>query len=176
MRFPQFTEQEFTIDGSWQDDERQLRFTSTISSSARFVILSLLKYGDEYHYMRHNKSVASEVPLELFQSKFPHQNRYQHTLSIGYSVNTGAISEGRLFLPADLPMIFQTGQLFTFATDARNQPFIHLVAIAKTDIKSKRCGIWAVKPRLLDGLKEPWLNVLSRTRQVVIRFGRRALL
>lgn len=32
------------------------------------------------------------------------------------------------------------------------------------DIKSKRNGIWALKPRLLDSVDEPWRHVLSRTR------------
>jgi hypothetical protein len=96
MRFPQLTPQILTIEGTWQGDERQLRFTGTISSSAPFVILSLLRCGDAFHYTKHNKSDALEVPLNLYQGKFPHQNRYQHTLMIGNSVNTDAVSEGRL--------------------------------------------------------------------------------
>jgi hypothetical protein len=169
MLFPHFADQEITIDGSWQGDERQLRFTVIISSSEPFVILSLLKCGDEYHYMKHRKSDALEVPLNLYQGKFPHQNRYQHSLMIGNSVNTGAVSEGRLFIHAELPMAFYTGQMLTFATDAQNQPFIYLMAIAKVDIKSKRCGIWAVKTRLLEGVEEPWRSIFSRTRHGFIR-------
>jgi hypothetical protein len=42
MMFPHFTELEITIDGMWQGNDRQLRFTGTVSSSAPFVILSLL--------------------------------------------------------------------------------------------------------------------------------------
>jgi hypothetical protein len=83
---------------------------------------------------------------------------------IGNSVNTGAVSEGRLFIHDELPMTFQSGRLYTFATDTQNQPFIYLVAIAKADIKSKRCGIWGLKPRLLEGVDEPWWNVFSKTR------------
>lgn len=169
MLFPHFTDQEITIDGSWQGDDRQLRFTGTISSSAPFVIISLLRRAEAYHYMKHRKSNALEVPLNLYQGKFPHQNRYQHTLMIGHTVNTGAVSEGRLFLAEELPMTFQTGQLFAFGTDAQSQPFIYLLAIAKVDIKSKRCGIWAVKPRLLEGVDETWRNVFSRTRHGFIQ-------
>jgi hypothetical protein len=62
------------------------------------VILSLLKYGETYHYMKHTKPDALEVPLVLYQMKFPNQNRYQHTLSIANSVDPGANSEGRLCL------------------------------------------------------------------------------
>lgn len=125
--------------------------------------------------MKHRKSYAPDVPLNLYQGKFPHQNRYQHILIIGNSANTGAISEGRLFLADELPMTFRTGRLFTFATDFQNQPFIYLLAIAKMDIKSKRCGIWAVKPRLLEGVDEPWLNVLSRTRHGFIQISMRTM-
>lgn len=171
MRFPQFTDQEYTIDGSWCGDDRQLRFTGTVSSSAPFVILSLLRYGDEYHYMKHRKSNALEVPLNLHQGNFPRQNRYQQSLMIGNSVNTGGISEGRLFLPDELPMTFHTGRLFALATDSKHQPFIYLLAIAKVDIKSKRCGIWGVKSRLLEEVDEPWLNVLSRTRHGWMRIA-----
>jgi hypothetical protein len=38
------------------------------------------------------------------------------------------------------------------------------LAIEKVDIRSKQNGIWALKPRLLEGVNEPWLNVFSRTR------------
>jgi hypothetical protein len=145
MLFPHFTNQAITIDGMWYDDERQLRFTGTISSSEPFVVISLLKYGDAFHYMKHRKSDTLEIPLSLYQGKFPHQNRYQHSLMIGHSVNTGAVSEGRLSIANELPMTFQTGELFAFSMDFRKQPFIYMMAIAKIDIKSKRCGIWAVK-------------------------------
>jgi hypothetical protein len=121
--------------------------------------------------MKHRKSNALEVPLNLYQGKFPHENRYQHTLMIAHSVNTGAVSEGRLFLAEERPMTFQTGQLFAFGMDSQNPPFIYLLAIAKVDIKSKRCGIWVVKPRLLEGIDEPWLNVLSRTWHGFIRIA-----
>ena len=169
MRFPQLTGQEIIINGSWHIDDRQLQFTGHISSSEPFVVVSLLKCGDEYHYIKHRKSNNLDVPLNLHQGKFPHQNRYQHTLMIGHSVNTGAVSNGRLFLANELPISFHTGQLFAFATDTQNEPFIYLLVITKVDIKSKRCGIWAVKPRLLEGIEEPWLNLLSRTRHGSIR-------
>jgi hypothetical protein len=90
---------------------------------------------------------------------------------IGNSVNTGAVSEGRLFIHDELPMTFHSGQMFTLATDSQNQPFIYLLAIAKVDITSKRCGIWAVKPLLLEGVDELWRGVLSRTRHGFIRDG-----
>ncbi len=173
MKFPQFTAQELTINGSWEGDKHQLQFTGTITSSAPFVIVSLLKYSGAYHYTKHNKSNALEVPLELYQSKFPHDNRYQHTLSIGHSVNTGAVSEDRLFLSDEVPMTFLAGQMLAFAMDSQNLPFIYLLAIAKVDIKSKRCGLWAVNPRLLEKVNEPWLNVLSRTRHGFIRIENR---
>jgi len=172
MRFPQFTDQECTIDSSWHGDERQPRLTGTVSSSAPFAILSLLKCGEAFHYMKHSKSSDLEVPLNLYQEKFPHQNLYQHSLMIGNSVNTDGISEGRLFLPGDSPITFHTGQVFAFATDSQNQPFIYLLAIARVDIKSKRCGIWAVKPRLLESIDEPWRHVLTKTRHGWIPYRR----
>jgi hypothetical protein len=125
-----FTPQTFVINGSWQGDERQLRFTGTISSSAPFVLISLLRCAEAYHYMKHRKSDALDVPLNLYQGKFPHQNRYQHTLMIGNSVNTGAVSEGRLFIHNELPMTFYTGQMLTFATDAQN-PMLFGTLIAR---------------------------------------------
>ena len=168
--FPHFTVQEITINGSWQSDEHRLQFIGNIVSSAPFVVLSLLKRGDSFHYMKHRKSDALEIPLDLHQGKFPHQNRYQHSLMIGASVNTGAVSDGRLFLAGELPMTFHSGELFAFGTDVQNRPFIYLMAIAKADTKSKRCGIWAVKPRLLEGVDDPWLNVLTKTRHGLIHF------
>lgn len=168
MVFPHLTTQPLTIDGSWHEEDQYLRFTGTIASSAPFVILSLLKYDDAFHYMKHKKSDALDVSLDLFQGKFPHQNRYQPILSIGHAVNTGTVSEGRLFLADEMPMTLHTGQMFPFATDSQQRPFIYLVAIAKVDIKSKRNGIWALKPRLLDSVDEPWRVALSRTRHGLI--------
>ena len=169
MIFPHFTDQEITIDGSWQGDERQFRFIGTVASSEPFVLLSLLKCGEEYHYMKHRKSNDLEAPLNLHQGKFPHDNRYQHILMIGSSANTGAVSEGRLHLADELPMTFSTGQLFASAMDSQSEPFIYLMAIAKVNIKSKRNGIWAVKSRLLEGVEDPWRDVFSRTRHGFIR-------
>lgn len=164
MLFPHLTPQQLTIDGSWHEEAQYLRFTGTIASSAPFVILSLLKHGETYHYMKHNKSDALEVAIDLFQGKFPHDNRYQHSLTIGHSVNLGAVSEGHLFIHDELPMTFHSGRLFTLATDSQNQSFVYLMAIAKVDIKSKRCEIWVLKPRLLEGIDEPWRYILSKTR------------
>jgi hypothetical protein len=79
-------------------------------------------------------------------------------------VNTGAVSDGRLFFSDELPMTYRSNQVFALATNTQNQPFIHLLAIAKVDLKSKRCGIWAVKPRLLEGVDEPWRHIFSKTR------------
>ena len=122
--------------------------------------------------MKHPKPDTLEVPLVLYQMKFPNQNRYQYTLSIAHAVNLGANSEGRLSLPGAPPMTFHTGRMFTFAVDTQRQPFISLLAIAKVDITSKRKGIWALKPRLLEGGDESWQNVLSRTRHGVIHVPR----
>jgi hypothetical protein len=63
MHFSHFTSQNITVDGAWQGDERQLQFTGLISSSAPFLILSLLKCSDEYHYIKHRKSKLSN-PIE----------------------------------------------------------------------------------------------------------------
>ncbi len=164
MKFPHLTVQVCTIDGSWQGDESQIRFTGTISSSAPFVILSLLKSGNDFHYTKHRKSNDLEALLTLYQSKFPHDNRYQHHLMVGHAVNTGSISEGRLFIHDELPVTFHSGHLFTLATDSQNQPFIYLLAIARMDIKPKRNGIWALKPRLLEGIDGQWLHIFSKTR------------
>lgn len=169
MLFPHLTIQQLGVDGAWQEDDRYLRFIGTITSAAPFVMLSLLNCGDTYHYMKHNKSDALDVSLELYQAKFPHDNRYQHSLMIGHSVNVSTVSEGRLYLVADLPITFQTGRVFTFAVDAQQQPVICLLAIAKVDIKSMRNRIWALKPQLRNGLDVSWLPVLSRTRHGVIR-------
>jgi hypothetical protein len=73
-------------------------------------------------------------------------------------------SEGRLVLPSDLPMTFHAAQVVPLAMDTQHQPFLFLLAIAKVDITSKRNGIWALKPRLVESLEEPWRQVLSKTR------------
>lgn len=69
-------------------------------------MLSLLKCGDTFHYMKHSKFSDLKVLLTLYQSKFPHQNHYQHSLMIGHLVITGAVSEGRMFLANELPTTF----------------------------------------------------------------------
>jgi hypothetical protein len=169
MRFPHCTPQQLTLDGTWQHTDQHLRFTGIISSTAPFVILSLLKCGAAYHYMKHPKSDALTVPLVLYQMQFPQKHRYQHSLVIAQAVNLGATSEGRVFLAGDLPMTFPAGHLVPFATDTQQQPFIFLLALAKADITSKRNGIWAVKPRVLERVEASWRDILSKTRHGFIR-------
>jgi hypothetical protein len=169
MRFSYFTPQQVTIDGTWQRTDPHHRLTGTLSSSAPFVILSLLNCGETYHYMKHGKCSDLDVPLVWYQMKFPGVDRYQHTVSIAQSVNLGAYSEGRVCLSAPLPMTFASGALVTFARDRQLQPFLSLLAIAKVDITSKRNGIWVLKPRLLESLPEMWQAIFSKTRHGFIR-------
>jgi hypothetical protein len=54
--------------------------------------------------------------------------------------------------------------LFTLALDTQHHPFLCLLAIAKVDVTSKRNGIWALKARLLESLRESWRQVFLKTR------------
>jgi hypothetical protein len=169
MLFPHLTRQQITIDGTWQTTDHHHRLTGTLSSSAPFVILSLLHCGEMYHYMKHRKCNDLDVPFVWYQMKFPGVDRYQHTVSIAHAVNLGAHAEGRVCFSYPLPMTFSSGALVTCATDRQSQPFLLLLAIAKVDISSKRNEIWALKPRLLTSLPEMWRAILSKTRHGFIR-------
>jgi hypothetical protein len=169
MIFPHLTLQQVTIDGTWQATDHHRTFTGTITSCAPFVILSLLKSGDMYHYMKHRKCNDLDVSFMWYQMKFPLMGRYQHTVSIAHAVNLGAYSEGRVCLLDPLPMTFSSGALVTFARDRQSQPFLSLLAIAKVDIASKRNGIWVLKPRLLASLPDMWRAIFSKTRHGFIR-------
>ena len=169
MLFPHLTRQQITLDGTWQTTDHHRRLTGTLSSSAPFVILSLLKCGEMYHYMKHRKCNDLDVSFVWYQMKFPGVDRYQHTVSIADSVNLGAHSEGRVCLSAPLPMTFASGALVTCARDRQLQPFLSLLAIAKVDITSKRNGIWVLKPRLLESLPGMWRAIFSKTRHGFIR-------
>jgi hypothetical protein len=175
MLFPHLTRQQITVDGTWQTTDQHRRLTGTISSSAPFVLLSLLNCGEMYHYMKHRKCHDLDVPFVWYQMKFPLVDRYQHTVSIADSVNLGAHSEGHICLSNPLPMTFPSGALVTCARDRQSQPFLFLLAIAKVDITSKRNGIWVLKPRLLESLPEMWRQILSKTRHgfIHIEEGRR---
>jgi hypothetical protein len=164
MMFPHLTLQQIALDGTWQTTDHHHRLTGTLSSSAPFVILSLLKFGETYHYMKHRKCNDLDLSLVWYQMKFPFVDRYQHTVSIADSVNLGAYSEGCVCLSNPLPMTFASGTLVTCARDRQSQPFLSLLAIAKADITSKRNGIWALKPRLLESLPPSWRAIFSKTR------------
>jgi hypothetical protein len=94
------------------------------------------------------------------------QHTDQHLRFTGIISST---SEGRVCLAGDLPMTFPSGHLFPFAIDTQQQPFISLLALAKGDITSKRNGIWAVKPRVLERVEASWRDILSKTRHGFIR-------
>jgi hypothetical protein len=164
MLFPHLTLQQITLDGTWQYTDPHHRLTGTLSSSAPFVILSLLNCGGMYHYMKHRKCHDLDVSFVWYQMRFPFVDRYQHTVSIADSVNLGASSEGRVCLSAPLPMTFSSGALVTFARDRQSQLFLALLAIAKADVTSKRNGIWVLKPRLVESLPASWRNIFSKTR------------
>ena len=169
MLFPYLTRQQITLDGTWQTTDHHHRLTGTLSSSAPFVILSLLRAGEMYHYMKHTKGNDLDVSFMWYQMKFPLVDRYQHTVSMAHAVNLGAASEGRICPAAPLPMTFVSGALIIFARDRQLQPFLALLAIAKVDITSKRNGIWALKPRLLENLLPSWRAIFSKTRHGFIR-------
>jgi hypothetical protein len=169
MMFPHLTRQQITIDGTWQTTAQHRRLTETLSSSAPFVILSLLKAGEMYHYMKHRKCRDLDVSFVWYQMKFPGVDRYQHTISIAHAVNLGAYSEGHVCLAAPLPMTFASGALTTCATERQSQPLLLLLAIARVDITSKRNGIWVLKPRLLENLPASWRHIFSKTRHGFIR-------
>ena len=171
MMFPHLTRQQITIDGTWQTTDQHRRLTGTISSSAPFVILSLLQASEMYHYMKHTKGNDLDVSLVWYQMKFPLVDRYQHTVSIADSVNLGAHSEGRVCVSTPLPMTFASGTLVTCARERQSQPFLSLLAIAKVDITSKRNGIWVLKPRLLESLPERWREIFTKTRHGFIRIA-----
>ena len=162
MMFPHLTLQHVTVDGTWQHADHHRRLTGTLSSSAPFVILSLLNCGEMYHYMKHRKCNDLDVSFVWYQMQFPLADRYQHTISIAHAVNLGAHSEGRVCLSAPLPMTFPSGALVACATDRQSQPFLALLVIAKVDITSKRNGIWVLKPRLLASLPERWQAIFSK--------------
>jgi len=169
MLFPHLTVQQVTIDGTWQTTDHHHKFTGTLSASAPFVILSLLKCSEMYHYMKHTKGNDLDVSFVWYQMQFPAVDRYQHTVSIAHAVNLGAYAEGRVCLSNPLPMTFASGALVPCARDRQLQPFLALLAIAKVDITSKRNGIWALKPRLLENLPPSWRAIFSKTRHGFIR-------
>jgi hypothetical protein len=169
MLFPHLTRQQITLDGAWQTTDHHHRVTGTLSSSAPFVILSLLKSGEMYHYMKHRKCSDLDVSFVWYQMKFPLVDRYQHTVSIAHTVNLDAYSEGRVCLSAPLPITFPSGSLCQLAMDRQSRPFLALLALAKADITSKRNGIWVLKPRLLESLPASWQAIFSKTRHGFIR-------
>src|SRR4029453_8493808 len=133
MLFPHLTVQQVTIDGTWQTTDHHHKFTGTLSASAPFVILSLLKCGEMYHYMKPPKGNDLDGSFVWYQMQFPLVNRYQHTVSIAHALNLGAYSEGRVCLTAPLPMTFASDALITIARDRQSQPCVLLLAIAKVD-------------------------------------------
>jgi hypothetical protein len=171
MLFPHLTRQQITIDGTWQRTGSHHRLTGTVSSSAPFVILSLLNCGETYHYRKHTKGNDLDVSLVWYQMKCPLVDRDQHTVSIAHAVNLGAYPEGRVCLAVSLPMTFSSGALVTFARDRQSQPFLSLQAIAKVNIASKRNGLWALKPRLLENLPPSWRAIFSKTRHGFMRIA-----
>jgi hypothetical protein len=70
MMFSYLTRQQITLDGTWQTTEQHRKLTGTLSSSAPFVILSLLNCGEMYHYMKHTKGNDRDVSLVWYQMKF----------------------------------------------------------------------------------------------------------
>jgi hypothetical protein len=169
MMFPCLTRQQITMDGTWQTTDQHCRLTGTLSSSAPFVILSLLNCGEMYHYMKHRKRHDLDVSFVWYQMKFLFVDRYQHTVSIADSVNLGASSEGRVCLSAPLPITFPSGSLCSLAADRQSRPFLALLAIAQVDITSRRNGIWVLKPRLLESLPASWQAIFAKTRHGFIR-------
>jgi hypothetical protein len=169
LRLPQCTPQQFTLDGTWQNTDSQLRFTGRLASTAPFVLLSLRKCGAAYQYLKHPGTGTHDVAVHLSQSKLPQTNYYQHTFTLARGMPLSTQSTGRVFLSGTLPLTFPAGELFPLAVDSRQQPCICLLALAQGDVTVKRNGVWAVHPPLVAQLEAAWRHALSTTRQGVIR-------
>jgi hypothetical protein len=169
IQLPQCTPQQFTIDGTWQNTDAQLRFIGRLASAAPFVILSLRKSGAAYQYLKHPGTGTRDVAVHLSQRKVPQTDHYHHTFTLARGVPLSTQSTGRVFLSGTLPLTFPAGVLFPFAVDRQQQPCICLLALAQGDVTVKRNGVWAVHPPLVAQLEAAWRHALSTTRQGVIR-------
>jgi hypothetical protein len=62
-----------------------------------------------------------------------------------------------------------TGEVLRLARIAGEPALsLHVLLVARDDARSRRLGLWGVKPRLLEGVEEPWKSVLryGRTGQI----------
>ncbi|MHC4211754.1 MAG: hypothetical protein ACYSWP_00140 [Planctomycetota bacterium] len=75
--------------------------------------------------------------------------------------------------PNPVPGVYQTGTIIRFAELQSIQPVVlHVLFLAKVDVKMLRCGIWHLKVAHKDSLDDIWRRVLTFGRTGIVEKGR----
>ena len=165
-----FAEEEVLLKGNWSDYYGQRRYTGTLTSGVGICAVSFVSSEQGFYYSKSNRAKTGELNVDLLIHGLPNADSFQIILHIGRGMNYKARFHKDRQVNVENEIRFNTGHLIDLAEPDAFGDTIKLLVLCNGDVRSKRGGIWAVKPRHSQEMHEPWLSPLTKTRQGFVVF------
>ena len=170
MKLYNFTEEEVLLEGSWSDYHRQGRYIGRLTSGVGICAVSFVSTEQGFYYSKSNRTKTGELNVDLLIHGLPNADSFHIILRIGRGMNYKARFHKDRRINIENRLRFKTGHLIDLAEPDAFGDTIKLLVLCNGDVRPKRGGIWAVKPRFLKDIHEPWLSLLTQTRQGLVVF------
>lgn len=168
MKLADFAEHAVTLQGGWNDYHGQRRFLGALACAAPVRVMSLLACGAGHAYTKSGRTDGTAIEIALSDHPIWQGERRQIMLRIGDELNTRGVLDKARGIEIPDRCIFATGMVFDWAApDALGSP-IKLLVIARSDLETRRNGIWRVKPHHAAALPESWRAALTATRHGLV--------
>jgi len=164
MRLADFAEHDVSLSGKWTDYHGQRRFIGRLDNAAPLRLASFVASGKGFWYAKSGRLYTETFGVDLLLHPTYGGESIQVILTTGSVINSRARMKTSRRIEIPDRFEFKTGHLVDWAPPDAVGPTIRLLAIAAEDLKTRRCGIWGVKPKYLPAVPEPWRPMLTKTR------------
>jgi hypothetical protein len=156
------------LEGDWRPDLHGWRWTGRWQADVPLVGLVMCQTGGSTHWARSSHR-SSPDGLEIVLHCMARDAHVWVHCGLGTPSGRAMVQSHTDVLRSPPPTIEEfggsTGQVLPFARVEGEPPLIlSVLLISRTDVRSRRLGLWGIKPDLLGAVAEPWRTVL--------RFGR----
>jgi len=154
--------------GDWIRRWERNIWDGSISCEEPFVVLIVAQIDSDLFWAKSLPSKGDALQLRLDLMPI---SKTEPLFQLHFTVPTGAFLQNvtaeftdRNYRPKISASIkFETGALVPFATFSPRLK-LSFACFAKTDVVVRRHYVWGLKPQFLDGIKNPWREILTRGR------------
>ena len=162
-----------TITGAWYPEPQRWRWEGLARASEPLVGIVLCEQSRVLRWARSDHRASdSGLPVALFAHR--HGSRIWIYAGIGRPSGRGLVQAQAVAPSSDRPTIVLdtavTGNIVPLARLPADATLtISVVLISRRDVRSRRVGLWGVRPSLLCDIGEPWRAVLQYGRTGELR-------